>query len=144
MVGLSPVQCDRVFGGKQRPDLTLNLRKEIGKALAGNRRDGERVFGRLAALQEVGLGMNHDCAGMSRRIPRIAQPDQHVRELHQLPGTFDADCLDLIGGLAQPGRVGQQNRQTAERQRHFDMVARRAGDGGYDRSFLISYSIDKT
>jgi len=80
---------------------------------------------------------------VGRRVARFAKPDQDIGPVDQPRGALDSDRLDLIVGLTQPGRVGEQDRHATERQRHLDMIARGPRHSGNDRALLSGYCIDK-
>src|SRR3982750_4323231 len=81
---------------------------------------------------------------MRRPRPRPPEPDQPVGRRNQSLSALDADRLDLVIGVTQPGSVGQQDRQPAQGQRNLDMVARGSRNVGDDRALLPSYRIDQT
>ena len=114
-----------------------------GRPVAGQRRYGERSGRGRASVPAGRPSRGRDQSRMARRVVRLAQPDQHVGGFDEPPSPFDADRLDLVAGFTQPRGVGQPDRNAAERQRHLDMIAGGARDGGDDRSLLTSYSVDK-
>ena len=70
---------------------------------------------------------------MCRGMTRLAQPDENIGKLDQTPRPFDSHLLDQFAALPQASCVGQADRNPSQRNRDFDVIARRAGNIRYNR-----------
>ena len=105
-----------------------------------------------ARPREVGLVVQHEARQRRRQsredraIVRRAAPsaafarvDDHQREVRAADGrprAFDAEALDRVAGVAQPGGVDHGERNAADLDVALDGVARRAGHGRDDRDLV--------
>ena len=80
---------------------------------------------------------------MLGRLRRFAEPEQHIGRGDQRMRALDPDSLNPIIRFVEAGSIGDQDGNTAERQRHVDMVARGPWYVGNDRSLATSYRVDK-
>ena len=128
-----------------RGDLGLQHRKQGVQPVAGAGRQrqhalavqavGQRAVHHVALVEHHhGVGVNHAARGA---IPLGQQPGIEHRQL-QVGGLgagkrpADTLGLDVLGGVAQAGGVGQHHRPAMQVQMHLDDVAGGAGGGRHD------------
>ena len=104
-------------------------------------RNRERPVGRLSAPADRPCDerrISRGCAGASIRI---AQPNQHSAASTSAPARVRPRSLPPHRPPPQASRVGQQDRNAAERQRHLDMVPRGPRNIGDDRPLLPAIAL---
>lgn len=81
--------------------------------------------------------------GGGETVAHIHQAHDHVGAFDLLPGAGDADLLDLVGGLAQAGGVGDVERDAFDLDGFAQCVAGGAGDVGDDGAIDAGEAVEQ-